>query len=935
MPLTGPSRRSFRWLLPWLGAACLLAGALVPAAWAQSPTSDQIRLLQQLSPVQRDAALEALRQGGELSISPRMGRGPFGLSSDTTAGTEARVGGAAESTPKENPQFGTEQATLPYFQAPPPPRVMAGDELVVATRPRTEPPAQGEEAPPKPPWSEQRFRVDRDGRMWIPGESPLAVLGWTVDEVAQAVAGLALGQGREVQVRLLPRPDQIGGLGLKPFGYDLFADRAGPYRPDPNAPVTKDYVVGPGDTFLIQLFGKESAEYELGVTRDGTLLVPRFGPLQVAGLPFDQARQLITRRIKEQAIGVEVGVTMGQLRTIQVFVLGDVVRPGMQVLSAFATPLHALLAAGGETPNGSLRHVEVKRNGKAEADIDLYDVLLSGDTSGYGRLQPGDVVFVPPVSALVAVAGLVRRPAVYEMKGGETVADMLRLAGGLSADADRAAIRVQRTDPERGAQVLDLAPGGQTLPVQDGDLVQVFPQVAPVSRSVLVRGHVAAPGVYAWREGMRLKDLFPLPTGMLADTDPAFVLVARDVDGLRTYFQSSLSDALAHPDGPADLALQDGDEVFTFREGENRAATLAPEVSQLQRVAVAGRQPDRTVEVRGEVHYPGPYPLTEGMHLTDLLMAAGDVNERAYPYAVEITRFALAPHGEGRQTEHLLVDLSQARQGVPMDNVALQPDDRVSIRTMPDWQGETVTLTGEVRFPGSYVIEDGETVGSVIARAGGLTEDAFLPGAVFQREAVRRQEQEEIDRLSRTFEQDLVRVATEPATFGSGDRGQALGAGRELLRMIRQTKATGRMSLTLERDAAGSVVVKEATLRLIGGDALHIPRRPDSVLVVGEVYHPTAHLFRNNERVRDYVNLSGGINKRGSGSDVLVIHANGSVTRVTVGRVHRGEKVDLGDTIVVPQKIITFSSLKLATDVTQILYQLAITAASAKAIGVF
>jgi polysaccharide export outer membrane protein len=411
--------------------------------------------------------------------------------------------------------------------------------------------------------------------------------------------------------------------------------------------------------------------------------------------------------------------------------------------------------------------------------------------------------------------------------------------------------------------------------------------------------------------------------------------VARDADGRRTYLQASLGDAVAHPDGSSDLALVDGDVVYAFGEDEDRAATLVPEVERLERDAVAGRLPDRTVEVQGEVHFPGRYPLTEGMHLTDLLTAAGDVNERAYPYAVEITRFALVPHGEGRQTEHLLVDLSEARNGTELDNVVLQPDDRVNIRTMPDWQGETITLSGEVRFPGTYVIEDGESVGSVIARAGGLTEDAFLPGAVFQREEVRQREQDEIDRLAQTFEQDLVRVATQPATFGSGDRGQALGAGRELLQMIRKTKATGRMTLTLKQDAAGNVAVQEASLRLVGGDRLHIPRRPDSVLVVGEVYHPTAHLYRKNERVRDYVSLSGGINKRGSGSDVLVVHPNGSVTRNSVGVLHRGEKVVLGDTIVVPQKIITFSGLKLATDVTQILYQLAITAASAKAIGVF
>jgi len=917
-------------LLAFLAA---LAGPAVdpPPVAAQASAADQIRLLQSLSPTQRNAAMEALRQGGELSVLPRAGMGPFGLP------TEAQATGGAEGTTPEDRAVGRAgDRMLPAFEMRMPPRrVRAGDTLAVGTREPVPAPANPEAVPPETPWDEEVYRVDRDGRLWLPGRAPIVVLGWTEAQAAASLSSLPFAKGLEVQVRILPRADVLAGLDLRPFGYDVLSARVADYKPDPNAPVPRDYVVGVGDTFLIQMFGKDNQEYALGVTRDGTLLLPKFGPLQVAGLTFDEARDLITGRVKAQAIGVDVAVTMGQLRSIQVFVLGDVSQPGARVLSAFATPLHALLAAGGVAPNGSLRHVEVKRGGKVVSRVDLYSLLLSGDTSGYGRLQAGDVVFVPPVSALVAVAGQVRRPAVYELKGGETVTDMLALAGGIAADGDQTAVRMQRPGPAGGQQIVDLAPDMLDRPVADGDLVQVFPRVGPLTHTVTVRGHVASPGLFAWHEGLRLSDLMPSPVGVLADTDPAFVLVARPDGAGRTYLQSTISEALAQPGGPADIVLNDGDEVFVFGRDEDRSHSLAPEVALLKRLAVAGRLPDRTVAVQGEVHFPGVYPLTREMRLTDLLAAAGDVNERAYPYEVEITRFSLAPHGEGRETEHMLVDLSRAREGADTDNVTLRPNDRVSVRPMPDWQGETVAINGEVRFPGVYVIEAGETVGSLVARAGGLTEEAFLPGAVFQRESVRAQEQEEIDRLAHTFEQDMVRVATEPATFGSGDRGQALGAGRELLRLIRQTRATGRMSLTLDQDKAGQVFVKEAALRLMGGDALYIPRRPDSVLVVGEVYHPTAHLYRKGESVRDYIGLSGGVNKRGNASGVLVVHANGSVTKVRVGMFSGGLKVALGDTIVVPQKLVTFSSLKLATDVTQILYQLALTAASAKAIGVF
>jgi polysaccharide export outer membrane protein len=281
------------------------------------------------------------------------------------------------------------------------------------------------------------------------------------------------------------------------------------------------------------------------------------------------------------------------------------------------------------------------------------------------------------------------------------------------------------------------------------------------------------------------------------------------------------------------------------------------------------------------------------------------------------------------------VNLPRAREGGPENDPPLAPDDLIHVRAMPEWQGEVVSIAGEVRFPGNYVIDQGESVTSLIQRAGGLTDEAFLEGAFFQREEVRRQEQEELDRLSRTFEQDLVRLATSPAGFGTGDRGAALVAGKELLQMTRESHATGRMSVHLERERDGTVTVADAPLRLMDRDRLFIPRRPDSVVVVGEVYHPTAHLFRKGEKVDDYLDRSGGINKRGDRKSVLVVHPDGSVTAVRIGWFKSGGRVVLGDTIVVPQKVITFSGLQLATDVTQILYQLAITAASAKAIGVF
>jgi len=882
--------------------AAWIAVAVVPLAWPGSVFAQQGEALIEM--------LMPLQQGK--TVAEIVGRSPAAAGSGTAFGMpEADAPDDAEKGPVGEEQ--DDPLAWPEVAG----GVQPGDVLLI---------------------NHARVRVDREGRIWLPGEAPITVMGWSEGEIRSALSTISFAKGRPPSVRVLPRSDRLSGLGVRPFGYETLSGHGKPVLPDPRAPVARDYVVGPGDTFLLQLFGKESAEYELGVTRDGTLLIPRFGPLQVAGLPYDEARALIRKRIRDQAIGVEVGVTMGTLRTIQVFVVGDVVRPGLHVLSAMSTPLHALYAAGGVQEYGSLRNVQVKRGDRVVGEVDLYEFLLSGDSSQHRRLESGDVVFVPPVSATIAVSGLVRRPAIYELKGGETVADVLGLAGGLIPEANEAAVRLQRLEAVRGQTVDDLGVAEWVKPVRDGDLVRVYPKSSGTFRAVRLVGHVAEPGEYPWSDKMRLSDLIPDLGRLLPDADPNYLLIARTETpgGMPAYYQASVARALAEPDSNANIPLRDQDRITVFSVREDRAALLRPDMQRISTEAIAGRRENRVVSVHGAVHFPGAYPLAVGMRLSDALIAAGDVTERAFAGQVLITRFALNADGEGRETRHISVDLNRARAGEPEQDPLLSPGDEVSVRKVPDWQGGALLLSGAVKFPGRYVFSQGESIADVVARAGGLTDRAFVSGIVFERRAVREQANEEWRRAIRDLEKEVAWLESSPIPPADRVvRSRAISAGSQLLQNMRQTELTGRVSVRFEADDSGGLRVVSGDVALVDGDRLHIPERPDSVLVIGEVFHPTAHLYHRRDRMKDYIKQSGGVTRYGDTRRVLVVRADGSVQQARVGRLHSGPKVGPGDVVVVPKKLETFSGLSLATNVSQILYQLALTAAATKAVGLF
>jgi len=731
---------------------------------------------------------------------------------------------------------------------------------------------------------------------------------------------------------------------LKPFGYDLFTGVPTTFAPATDIPIDVDYVLGPGDTVKIQLFGKEHAEYSLVVTREGRLHFPKLGPIPVAGMTFREMQDVIKTQIEKQMIGEKAVITLGALRSIRVFILGDVNRPGSYTVSALSTMTNALFVSGGVKEIGSLRRIQLKRHGKVVARLDLYDLLLHGDTGNDVRLQPGDVIFVPPLGQTVGVAGEVRRPAIYELRHERTLQQLLELSGGLLPTAYPQASQIERINSRGERTLVDVDLSDKSVlstRVQTGDTLHVFSILEKMENIVLLSGHVHRPGGYQWRRGMRLSDLIhSIRDDLLPRPDLGYALVRRELmpDQQIEAFSVRLGQALQHPQSEDDVVLQSRDEVIVFGANEDEARREAVDrlVEELKQQA-SFRQPARTVRIGGVVRHPGDYPLETRMKVSDLIRAGGGLSEAAYALGAELTRYAVVD-GSYREIAHVDVDLASILKGRGDADVGLQPHDVLNIKRLPEWAtAETVEIRGEVRFPGIYPIARGEQLSKVLERAGGLTDMAFPQGAVFLREELRKREKQRIDEMSRRLESDLASVSLKLAQEKGGNAG-SLEIIRELGDQLRSVKPIGRLVINLpeliEQTQQGRRSDFDVTLA--DGDRLYVPPVTQEVTVTGEVFYPTSHLFVKGLDRDRYINMSGGATSKADTRRTYVIRADGSVeTGNNWYQSFNGSGVKPGDTIVVPLDVERVRPITLWTNVSQIIYQLAITAASANAIGVF
>lgn len=780
------------------------------------------------------------------------------------------------------------------------------------------------------------YTLDDRGRISFPGVTSVALAGLTENQAARRLEAEPALRPLVAEVMLLPL-ERFGADALMPFGYDMFRDLALTFFPATDVPVPADYTLGPGDEVRVQLYGKQNSVHNFMVSREGEINFPEIGPVVVAGLRFSELRDLIEERVAEQMIGVSASVTLGQVRAIRVFVLGDVERPGSYVVTGLSTMMNALFVGGGVSESGSLRNVQLKRAGRTVQTLDVYDLLLHGDSSRDARLQSNDVLFVPPRGPTVAVAGEVQRPAVYELSDERTLDEVLRLAGGLTATAYPGSVRVERIDSAggRAVQSVDMnAMTGRQVSVKNGDRVTV-PTVPTdvLTDHVTLGGHVQRPGPFEWRPGMRLTDLIRSVNDLKPDADRSYVLIERqfDLTGPIQVFSVDLEAALAHPGGPDDPLLQNLDRATVFDLGSGRVSIVAPILRRLRQQATFG-SPAQEVEITGMVHAPGTYPLEQGMKISDLIRAGGNLNESAYGLTAEVTRYQIEA-GTRRVIDLQEVDLAAVLAGESTADLALQPFDRLSIRQVSQWRrkGE-VTIAGEVQFPGSYTIEAGEKLSSVLARAGGLTDLAFPEGVVFLRVDLKEREREQINRLAARLETDLatmtLRAGQAAAIQGARAPDMSFSMGQSLLGQLRRAEPLGRLVIDLPGLLAGN---QELDITLRDGDRLLIPEYKQEVMVLGEVHFATSHLLKQGLKRDDYVAASGGTTVNADEDQIYVVRANGSVVGSNGSRwFSRGSNFEIraGDAIIVPLDVDRVPALALWQSSTSIIYNLAVAVAA-------
>ncbi|MDJ0387670.1 SLBB domain-containing protein [Roseomonas sp. E05] len=782
-------------------------------------------------------------------------------------------------------------------------------------------------------------------------------------------------------------------MPLRQFGYDTFREMAAmPAPPTAVGSLPDSYIIGRDDEVLIGIRGRTRQNHTLRVTRDGTLLLPDLPPFIAAGRTLGELRADIQDRVARELGGSEAFVSIGQLRQIGVFIAGEVVRPGLQALPALGSVLDALTLAGGVKKTGSLRAIRVE-GPRGSRVIDLYSVIGSEPGQPDLMLREGERVVVPPLGATVAVAGDVTRPGIYELPARAPTAPLdtlLRLAGEALRPAGNRFL-LHGTDAQGRRSLSEIGPGAR---LRRGDAVVVQPGADVVAGQVRLAGHVVAPLLRPAR-GAGLRSLLADPRIVRPDPYVRLGVVWR-VDAATRVRRFEAFDFGRVMQGRADLPLREDDEVILLSQADvlwlgsppvqralrgeatagaplatpaaAGAAPAAPaDCAALQALAIAARSSpvrfahvrgagfpdlgappcpqvfvdypallpfllDQSVLISGEARLPGLYPILNDTGLDQVLAAAGGVTDTADLSAVELSREPLEQAG-AIPLSRTLLDLRSRNFAA----IRLSPRDGIRIpRGFGDRDAGPVTLAGEFLRPGIYDIRRGERLSELIARAGGLSPQAYPYGAVFTRESVRQRQQEGFARTARELEQSLIQVAAGQAVAGSRagsmDLGGAITAGRELASALRDARAAGRM--VVEANPVILAARPELDVLLEPGDLIVIPKRPNEVTVVGAVLNPGSLQFSTGWKANDYVRASGGQQRFADGSRAFVVLPNGQSVPAGLGAWQAGgPPIPPGSLVVVPQDPSPYETWGFVRDLTQTLGQISISAAALSVIA--
>jgi len=717
------------------------------------------------------------------------------------------------------------------------------------------------------------------------------------------------------------------GQLLPIYGVDLFHNVPSTFAPSDLAPVTSNYVIGPDDQLRVRIWGQVTYSGNLRVDRSGDIYLPQTGTVHVAGLPFSELDPHLRAAVAKNYRSFDLSVDIGQIRAIQIYVTGHARRPGVYTVSALSSLVDALFASGGPSPQGSLRHIQLKRDGKTIADFDLYALLLHGDKSHDVHLLPEDVLYVAPAGHQAAITGSIPTPGIYELLDGETIGDLIETAGSTTALSSSARVSLERVGPGqlREAMELPLDFKGLSFPLADTDILRVFAILPAYQKTVTLRGDVANPGRFNWHAGMHLSDLIP-------DKDS---LESRDYWWKRSHlglptpeFEPVISSIQRDPKKPESNAT--GFTASVTQETLSTALNAANRQGSWSD-SEASAQNSNNGSIASQLSEARP----KGQQvLTDVHLSSPEID---WDYAVierldpNTLKTSLIPFDLGKLV--LNHDASQDLLLQPADTITVfsQGDLHVPI----DQQTKYVDLEGEVVHAGIYSVQPGETLRDVIQRAGGFTSKAYLYASEFDRESTRILQQQRLDEYVRMLSLETDRGtqalanAGASSLSGTSDVAASRVAGQELVARLTQVRATGRIVLPLRPEM--SRIEDLPNIALENGDRLTVPPMPASVNVVGAVYDQNSFLYRGSKPVGYYLKLAGGSTHDADARRSFVIRADGSVVgRMSVknygawGKSFEDIALNAGDTLVVPDKTLRPTAMRTFIDTTQIFSQLAL-----------
>ncbi len=687
---------------------------------------------------------------------------------------------------------------------------------------------------------------------------------------------------------------------LKRFGSDMFLDRGLGTRQMPvDIPVGPDYILGAGDGLIINLWGGVSQSFARTVDREGKVALPEAGAIVVAGLSLERAQALIQTSLAQQFRDAKVAVSIARLRTVRVYVVGDVQRPGAYDISSLSTPLNAIYAAGGPTSVGSLRLARHLRGQVLLHEVDLYNFLLHGIRPDTDRLEDGDTILISPAGPQVAVGGMIKRPAIYELKDETKLSEVLNDAGGLLASASLTHITIERVEAQGKRTTLNLhLPEGATVEssrtvldsfsVRDGDRVSVAPILPYSEKAIYIEGHVVRPGKFPYRDDMKLNDVLRSYQDLLPEpADRGEIIRLMPPDLRPEAIDFNIPDVLA---GNDPIHLQPFDTIRVL----GRYEADGPKV-----------------QVHGEVLHPGIYPLSKGMTVAQLVRIAGGFNRSALLDEADLASYEIKDGKQvlsRRESVKIGDAVNTANSGA---NVVLKSGDVLTVHQLSGWYdiGSSVSLEGEVTYPGPYGIQEGERLSSVLKRAGGLRSTAYPAGAVLIRKQVQELEDKSRNELIHQIETTSAGAKLAPSLSAQDDAATLqllIQQQKEVVARLKSQPAIGRLVIKISADIA-SWEGTPADIELRKGDVLTIPKKPGFVLVSGQVYNASAITFVPGKNADWYLRRAGGSTEGGNMKEVLVIRANGLVVGRRSGEWYDSSvlntKLDPGDVVVVPQKV--------------------------------